>query len=72
MTNTDAGLFGASAFYDYYQNEGKEKYFNDFRTKNPRKRERPPPIIIGQTSLQDDAGGMTRVSSSVESILAGG
>ena len=73
MTNTDAALFGASAFYDYYQNEGKDNTFNDnFRTRNPRKRERPPPIIIGQTSLQDDAGGMTRVSSSVESILAGG
>ena len=47
MTNTDAALFGASAFYDYYQNEEKENNFNDnFRTRIRVEREKPPPIII--------------------------
>ena len=80
MPNHEAALFGASAFYAYYnagdQDEGdggayqgRSKDYAEFKATDDLPRAR---VAFGHHALQDDAGGMKRVSSSVESILAGG
>ena len=85
LSNADAVLFGASAFYEYYNAgdrdegdggqgatqgayQGRSKDYAEFKATDDLPRAR---VAFGHHALQDDAGGMKRVSSSVESILAG-
>ena len=82
LSNADAVLFGASAFYEYYNAgdrdskdegdggayQGRSKDYAEFKATDDLPRAR---VAFGHHALQDDAGGMTRVSSSVESILVG-
>ena len=52
-----------------FQQGGQRGAFKQQQQQEPP---RPPPMMFRPTSLQDDIRGMTRVSSSVESILVAG